>query len=149
MAHTAVALGEDVAAQSEHAQRTLVAEVLTHSRSVGSDQIHLQLLDGFGRNDDILEVSKSGVNSVLYNLIFHNVIHDLSSALILNLLSKHYVHFGPSLLAKIQLVLSISKLHQLHIIRHFENHHLGGQRLSVQVINRSFSAHSFQSINIL
>ena len=142
MAHTAVALGEDVAAESEHAQGTLVAEVLTHSGSVGADQIHLQLLDGLGRNDHILEVSKSGVNSVLYNLIFHNIIHDLSSVLILNPLSKLYVHFGPRLLAKIQLVLSISKLHQLHITRHSENHHLRGQRLSVQVVNRSFSAHS-------
>ena len=149
VAHTAVALSEDVATKSEHAQRTLITEVLTHSRGVGADKVHLQLLYRFGRNDHILEVSKSGVNSVLYNLVFHNIINNLSSVLFLNLFSKLYIDLSPSLFAKIQLVFSISQLHQLHITHHSENYHLGGQRLSIQVVNRSFSAHSFQSVNIL
>ena len=98
MADTTISLRKNVATKSQHAQRTFVAEILTHSGSMGANQVYLQFLDGLGRNDNILEVSKSSVDSVLDNLILHNIIYDLSSRLGITTLTVSYINLLPSLL---------------------------------------------------
>ena len=98
MTDAAISLRKNVATKSQHAQRTLVAEILAHSGSMGTNQVHLQFLDRLGRNDNILEVSKSGVDSVLDNLIFHNIIYDLSSRLGFTALIMPYINLLPSFL---------------------------------------------------
>lgn len=114
VAHAAVALGEDIATQSEHTQRSLVAEILAHTGGVRADQVHLQLLHRLRGDDNVLEVAEAGVDTVLHNLVVHNVVNDLSAGLhVTGEAQTTYIHLRPGFLAQIKSVLSVTQLHQL------------------------------------
>ena len=81
MANTAVTLGKDIATEGKDTERSFVGEILTDTRSVRTNQIDLEFFDRLGRNDDILEVAKTGINTVLDNLVTDNIINNLSTRL--------------------------------------------------------------------
>ena len=81
MGNTTVSLSQNVATESQHTQRSLVAEVVTNTRSMGTDQVDLELLHRFRGNDDILEVSKAGVDSVLRDLLGDDIVNNLATRL--------------------------------------------------------------------
>ena len=81
MADTAVTLGKDIATKSKDTERSFVGKILTNTRSMRTNQIDLEFFDRLGRNDDILEVAKTGVNTVLDNLVADNIIDNLSTRL--------------------------------------------------------------------
>ena len=76
-----MSLGQNVATESQHTQRSLIAEVVTNTRSVGTDQIDLELLHVFRGDSDILEVSETGIDSVLRDLFGDNIINNLATRL--------------------------------------------------------------------
>ena len=69
------------ATEGKDTERSFVGEILTDTRSVRTNQIDLEFFDRLGRNDDILEVAKTGINTVLDNLVTDNIINNLSTRL--------------------------------------------------------------------
>ena len=76
-----MSLGQNVATESQHTQRSLIAEVVTNTRSVRTDQIDLELLHVFRGDNDVLEVSETGIDSVLRDLLGDNIINNLATRL--------------------------------------------------------------------
>lgn len=76
-----MSLSQHIATQSEHAQRSLVAQVVTDTRGVRADQVDLELLHLVRGDDNILEVSETSVDSVLHSLGGDNIVDNLAARL--------------------------------------------------------------------